>query len=203
MFVGSNDYIYTDQKRSTDSGQTWTNYSAGEFVYSVAENSAGHLFFGTNSYGQGIYRSIDYGDTWELINNGFPSPVIDINTLAVDSEDYLYAGTNGKSVFKTTTSTVVSVDEVEFTPSSFILEQNYPNPFNNITEISWNVDKAGHVVLKVFDFTGREMETLVDSYLENGEHKAKFYANKLPAGVYFYQIGLNELVETRKMVLLQ
>ncbi|MFH1119420.1 MAG: T9SS type A sorting domain-containing protein [Bacteroidota bacterium] len=203
MFMGSNDYIYTDQKRSTDNGQTWTNYSVEEFVYSVAENSAGHLFFGTNSYGQGIYRSKDYGNTWELINSGFPSPGIDINTLAVDSDDYLYAGTNGKSIFKTTTSTVVSVDELRYAPLLFNLKQNYPNPFNNVTEISWNLVKAGHVLLKVFDFTGREVKTLVDSYHAKGEHSVKFYANELPTGVYFYQLRLNGLVETRKLILLR
>jgi len=111
LFIGSNDYIYTHQKRSTDNGQTWTNYSVGEFVYAVAENSAGHLFFGTNDYGQGVYRSFDFGSTWELISNGLPTPGLDINSLAVDSEDYLYAGTNGMSMFKTTSSTVFHFDD--------------------------------------------------------------------------------------------
>jgi len=208
LFLGSNDYIYTDQKRSTDNGQTWTNYSVGEFVYSVAENSAGHLFFGTNSYGQGIYRSIDYGDTWELINIGFPSPVVDINALAVDSDDYLYAGTTGKSIFKTTTSTVVSVDEVEPLPSSFKLEQNYPNPFKASTVIHWQTPMGCHQTLKIYNIFGEEMATLVDEYKPAGKSEFEFNAaqesvSAIAPGVYFYQLKAGSLIQTKKMILIK
>jgi len=110
FFIASNNYIYTKEAKSTDNGQTWTPIGVGAYIYSFAENSVGHLFFGTNQYGQGVYRSFDFGETWELINNALPSG-LDINTLAVDSEDYLYAGTGGKSMFKTTTPTVTLTDD--------------------------------------------------------------------------------------------
>ncbi len=90
FFIASNDYIYTKEAKSTDNGQTWTSIGIGAYIFSFAENSVGHLFFGTNQYGQGVYRSVDFGETWELINNGLPSG-LDINALAMDSEDYLYA----------------------------------------------------------------------------------------------------------------
>jgi len=215
LFIGSNDYIYTDQKRSTDNGHTWTNYSVSEFVYSVAENSAGHLFFGTNSYGQGIYRSTDYGDNWELISNGLPSPVLDINSLAVDSEDYLYAGTGGKSLFKTTTSTVTSVENIVFKTTSFTLEQNYPNPFNPSTKISWQSPVDVHQTIKVFDVLGNEIATLVDEYKPAGSFEIEFNPSTIKhqpsSGVYFYQLKAVDpstssgriFIQTKKMILLK
>jgi photosystem II stability/assembly factor-like uncharacterized protein len=203
LFVGSNDFIYTHQKRSTDNGQTWTTYSVGDFVYSVAENSAGHIFIGTNSYGQGIYRSVDYGDTWELIRNGLPSPVIDINSLAVDSDDYLYAGTNGMSMFKTTTSTVTSVEEIKLNPVSFYLEQNYPNPFNPNTKIHFTIPRESHVTLKIYDILGKEMETLVNEIVQPGNYERLYDGSRLTSGVYFYRLVTDSYTSTKKLILLK
>ncbi len=202
FFIGSNDYLYTEQKRSTDNGQTWASIGNGSFMYSFAENSIGHLFIGTNSYGSGVYRSIDYGETLELINNGMPAD-IDINALAVDSEDYLYAGTGGKSIFKTTTSTVVSVEDLEFKPTSFSLYHNYPNPFNPATKIKYSVPQTSEVQIKVFDVLGNEISTLVNEEKQIGSYEINFNASELPSGVYFYQLRAGEFVETRKMMLLK
>ncbi len=117
---------------------------------------------------QGVYRSMDYGETLELINSGLPTS-ININALAVDSEDYLYAGTGGKSMFKTTTSTVTDVEEIKFDLKNFSLEQNYPNPFNPSTKIKYSIpsvisneERNLNVLLRVYDVLGNEVATLVD-----------------------------------------
>ncbi len=39
--------------------------------------------------------------------------------------------------------------------------------------------------------------------LQPGTHELTWYANNLPAGVYFYQIRAGSLVQTRKMILLK
>jgi hypothetical protein len=83
------------------------------------------------------------------------------------------------------------------------LFQNYPNPFSTSTTITWQLMKAAHVVLKVYDFTGREMKTLVDGEQAKGEHTVTFNAEGLPAGVYFYQLMVNGLLNTRKMILIK
>lgn len=87
-------------------------------------------------------------------------------------------------------------------PSGIILKQNFPNPFKETSTISWQLPKDSHVVLKVYDFTGREMKTLVDSEQARGEHKVEFEASGLPAGIYFYQLRANGKVVTKKMVYL-
>lgn len=81
-----------------------------------------------------------------------------------------------------------------------IMVQNYPNPFRETTTIYWQLPENAHVVLKLSDFTGRELKTLVDCDLEKGEHFFKLDDKGLPAGVYFYQLNANGLVETRKML---
>jgi photosystem II stability/assembly factor-like uncharacterized protein len=201
LFIANNGYIYTEYTRSTDNGDTWTTNNAPTFLTSYAENSQGHLFVGTSNSGQGVYRSTDYAETWEQINTGLP--IMDIRSVAVDAQDYLYAGSWGMSMFKTTTSTFVSVEDIEFKPTSFSLEQNYPNPFNPSTKISWQSQVGNWQTLKVYDVLGNEVATLVDEYKAAGKYDIEFDATGLNSGVYFYQLRAGSFVETKKMILLK
>jgi photosystem II stability/assembly factor-like uncharacterized protein len=221
LFISSNDYLYTDQARSTDNGLTWTNMPLGNMAYSYAENSQGHLFAGTFNYGSGVKRSTDYGVTWESINSGLPT--MDIRSIAVDSEDYLYAGPWGYSLFKTTTPTVTSADNEKQMPSYFSLEQNYPNPFNPSTVIGYQLPVSSDITLKVYDILGNEIATLVDEYKPAGKYEVDFgihsdEGRNLPAcrqglssGIYFYQLKIGGpeinsgqgMIQTKKMILIK
>jgi hypothetical protein len=97
---------------------------------------------------------------------------------------------------------ITGIDEnFDLSAQQYQVFQNYPNPFNTSTTITWQLPKEAYVILKVYDFTGREVKTLVDCYQMTGEHKVKFDASGLPAGVYFFQIQTNGLIHTKKMVL--
>jgi len=78
--------------------------------------------------------------------------------------------------------------------------QNQPNPFCGSTVISWQSAVGGQVLLKVFDFMGKEIRTLIESEMIPGKHQMTFDASGLAAGVYFYQLQADGLVETKKMV---
>ncbi|MCX6248228.1 MAG: T9SS type A sorting domain-containing protein [Bacteroidetes bacterium] len=78
--------------------------------------------------------------------------------------------------------------------------QNQPNPFSQSTVISWQSPNGGHVVLTVFDPVGKEIRTLVEDDMPPGEHRVIFNASGLPAGVYFYRLKVNGIIETRKMI---
>jgi hypothetical protein len=208
MLIGSNDYIYVGNKRSTDNGTAWEEILQPGPYPCYAENSVGHIFMGTRSYGTGIWRSTDFGESWESINTNLPT--LEIWSLAIDSDDYLYAGTDGYSMLKTTTSTVTSVGEDRNIPTSFFLEQNFPNPFNSSTKISWQSPVCSNQTIKLFDLLGREIETIVDGYYDAGYHSALYIANSgLPSGVYFYQLKAGDpangisFVQTKKMLLIK
>ena len=107
-----------------------------------------------------------------------------------------------------TGSNIVSVEE-ENIPATFELFQNYPNPFNPETTISYKVQAASNVSLKVYDVLGREVVTLVDEYKQAGNYKATFNARHLErsreiqSGVYFYTFKANGFTQTKKMLLLK
>ncbi len=93
-------------------------------------------------------------------------------------------------------------------PTDFSLEQNFPNPFNPETTIQYQMPAENHVTLKIFDTLGKEIITLVDQKQAAGYYDVFWngcdrHGSKVPAGIYFYQLGTEKNHETRKMILLQ
>jgi len=76
-------------------------------------------------------------------------------------------------------------------PDEIILAAPFPNPFNNQTSIEFSIPAADNVLLKVFDIQGREVTTLVNGWMNAGNHRAVFNAQLLPSGVYFVRLTVN------------
>jgi hypothetical protein len=90
------------------------------------------------------------------------------------------------------------------------LEQNYPNPFNPSTTIRYtipNVTLSGvegsRVQLKVYDVLGNEVATLVNEFRNAGSYEIIFNASKLSSGIYFYELKAGNMIQIKKMILLQ
>ena len=88
-------------------------------------------------------------------------------------------------------------------PAEFVLNQNYPNPFNPSTKISYFVPEESFVSIKVYDFLGREVTTLVNEMKSTGSYDFSFNASGLPSGTYFYVMTADSYSSTKKMVLLK
>jgi spore coat protein A len=86
---------------------------------------------------------------------------------------------------------------------SYSLEQNYPNPFNPSTTVKYALPKAGFVTLKVYDVMGREVAVIVNEYKNAGSYDAKFKADRLSSGVYFYKLIANDYTKTMKMIIIK
>jgi len=83
----------------------------------------------------------------------------------------------------------------------YSLEQNYPNPFINETEIRFRIPEAGHVQLKLFNYLGAEIKTLLDIDAPAGNQTVKLYTENLASGIYFYQLRAGEYSSTKKLVI--
>jgi len=93
--------------------------------------------------------------------------------------------------------------KVSSLPEEYSLEQNYPNPFNPSTEINFNLPKAGHVKLEVFNTLGQRVATLVDDEVPAGFHRVLLDADGLASGIYFYRLSADEFSSSKKMILLK
>ena len=114
-----------------------------------------------------------------------------------------YSGGNTGGGFSySRTSMMLSADEDEAN-RRFSLSGNYPNPFNPVTNIRFGLKTQSKTSLRVFDITGRLVETLIDSYRASGEHEIAWNADYLPSGTYVVQMKSGDFIKTRKMVLLK
>jgi len=88
-------------------------------------------------------------------------------------------------------------------PRAFSFDGNYPNPFNSRTQLRFTLNRTGEVELTVFDLTGRRVAVLAHERMESGVHVVPFDASALPSGIYFAQLRVSGVAETRKMILLR
>lgn len=145
-------------------------------------------------FGAGYTLARGFGKT-QVINNvdgGVCPPYLEVHDLVyarIDSVEY---------------GTLVDVmEDGGLPPASFVLEQNYPNPFNPSTTIQYAVPKISHIALKIYDVLGREVATLADQVKSPGKYASKWDASGKPSGIYFYRLRAGDLVETKKLVVLQ
>ena len=98
---------------------------------------------------------------------------------------------------------VVSATPTAGVVTEYALAQNYPNPFNPVTEIRYDISKAGMVKLVVFDLLGRQVATLANTEQSTGHYAVTFDASHLATGVYLYQLKVNDFTMTKKMLYLK
>jgi hypothetical protein len=103
---------------------------------------------------------------------------------------------------------VVSVDTPSRIPLGFSLRQNYPNPFNATSTIRYNLARATHVRIIVFDVEGHEIERLVDASLEPGAYQITWNGEDssgrdVPSGIYIARMLTPEFTKSIKMILLK
>jgi hypothetical protein len=89
--------------------------------------------------------------------------------------------------------------------ADFALEGNYPNPFNPSTTIAYTLQKPATVRLAVYDVAGRQVNTIVSQYQQEGRYLVKWNADdgqgsKLASGMYFARLQVGDQVAVRKMI---
>jgi len=180
--------------KSVDNGRTWTE----------AENV-------TNTLGSEGFPQVEYGH--HLANIGsdyeigifYQMPNFDFETYPpatgyYDYMNYVYVGKYQNDL--ESLSTIEGGDK-KIIPSSFVLKQNYPNPFNPVTKISFGIDVSSNVKLSLYDVRGGFVETLMNKKTQAGNHDFMLDASHLASGVYFYTMTVNDVSQTKKLVLMK
>jgi hypothetical protein len=105
--------------------------------------------------------------------------------------------------FSLTDSTTTDAEFETTLPYTYSLAQNFPNPFQHSTRIFYTIQESNFVTLKIYDQTGREIQTLINKTQDRGSYSVNFDAQGLSGAIYFYTIQAGkEFIETKKMVLI-
>jgi len=143
--------------------------------------------------------------TWRLHEGlGTAGPVVvddmrDVGAFSVAGSD--------QQQFTIAIGGISPVDD-EVMPKAFALRGNHPNPFNPMTTIRYEVPKAGHVRIDVFDLRGLRVATLVDRVVQPGSHSVVWDGRdrggaNLPSGEYFSRLTADGVSFTGRMTLLK
>ncbi|MBI4429690.1 MAG: T9SS type A sorting domain-containing protein [Ignavibacteriales bacterium] len=99
-------------------------------------------------------------------------------------------------------------DEPRSIPGVFQLFQNYPNPFNPSTVIEYLLLSPGNVTVAIYNSLGKRVRVLYSGDLPSGTHSHRWdskddQGSLMATGIYFYQVNVGGLVQTRKALLLK
>ena len=204
-------FAYTDNDggtsgiyRSTNYGNSWEFKGLTNKDIRSVVNIDNVIF--ALVYDEGIYRSLDNGESWNIVNEGLT------NLKAkhmIKYNNYLYffaesVNSLDKPAWKRHANEIIGIEQINSeVPNKFVLNQNYPNPFNPITNISFDIKTSGNVKLTVFNQLGQFVETLVDQDLAPGSYKTDWNAANYPSGVYFYKLENEGIVQTKRMILVK
>lgn len=83
-----------------------------------------------------------------------------------------------------------------------------PNPFNPSTTIRFELERAAHAKLQVFNLSGRLVATLVDGECQAGMNEVTWQGrdaahSMVSSGIYLYSLRVGRYLETKRMVLLK
>jgi len=156
--------------------------SAGEFLALVAtdgESIVDAINFGAQNTDISYGRSPDGSDSWSFFDEPTPGSANSTN----------------------------QIKDPILQPTAFKLN-NYPNPFNPATVIGYSLPETGAVDLSIMSLNGRRVARLVNGVQPKGQYECLWDSqsetgNVLPAGIYFVRLEQNQIVASRKILLLK
>jgi uncharacterized protein (DUF1501 family) len=78
---------------------------------------------------------------------------------------------------------------------------NFPNPVRSTTTITFTTP-AAHVVVNLMDANGRFILKIAEADYPAGTHRLAFDRSSLPSGTYLYQVKINGMGITKKMMII-
>jgi len=162
---------------------------------------------------QGVQLEISHGSDFEIsLNNEYVSEyftsdnttkiilVTDgsrgINDIAEIKGDYdivkSYAASSNGMI-------PLTVSEV----NDFSISNAYPNPFNPSTSIELDLNKDSYVSINVYNVSGQLVDQVFAGNLNSSNHRFTWDASFVSSGVYFMNIQVGDIIETKKLMLVK
>ena len=156
----------------------------------------------------GVWRTENGGGAWEDVSGAFGNtPVFDMvqNWRTWDEGNYkpgeIYIGTHGRGIWST--DVYLGLQEVQdnLDANKFITDLLvYPNPVNDFGTISFELTQSSDVTVQVYNLTGKLVQSIQKSNMNEGVNSISIEASNLPSGTYFVRLSAGEMVKTTKFI---
>jgi outer membrane protein assembly factor BamB len=119
----------------------------------------------------------------------------------------LFAGARGKIVSFENFGTGILPDRPA-SPEFPELIQNWPNPFRTSTHFEIFLPHSDHLIITVYDLSGKEVKILAEKEFQAGIHVLSWdgtndSSQKVPPGIYILKLSARKYIESRRMILLR
>jgi hypothetical protein len=116
----------------------------------------------------------------------------------VEVRDYLHSDTG---TYRITLNETTGLQPDGIPPTGFLARAGVsPNPMGQDTTLRFALREPGHAVLKVFDLSGRLVDTVLDRELEPGIHDVPWTSDSVAGGVYFFRLTVGAESFTTRLV---
>ncbi|NOZ60607.1 MAG: S8 family serine peptidase [Calditrichaeota bacterium] len=93
-------------------------------------------------------------------------------------------------------------------PNDYSLSQNSPNPFNSSTSFRFEIPRATHVAIEVYNILGKKVRTLINERREAGFYTVYWdgiddNGEQVGSGIYFYNMAADQFHATHKMIVVR
>jgi len=177
---------------SVSYGELDPPFNSEIFDYRIVEPSRDYVRITPSAYNEYANTTIEGGGDYDRVA---ADTVVEIRVTAEGAEETIYRFT--------IPLTNVGIGPAPATGRELLM-QNYPNPFENLTTISYELQRAAHVTLRVFNQTAQEVALPVSAYQTADRYEMVFDGSSLETGMYFYQLSLDGMVaDVKKMSIIR
>ncbi|MCH7760613.1 SBBP repeat-containing protein [candidate division TA06 bacterium] len=222
---------YATIKYNSSGAELWVRRYNGpgndtDEANALALDDLGNVYVTGTSRGIGAfddYVTIKYssvGDSlWVMRYTGPGSNVDWATAIALDDFGNVYVtggilggiGTGyDYATIKYSQTVGIEEENAQFKMNNAKLLQNLPNPFHHSTVIRYQIPSTNpesritnHISLRIYDLTGRLVETLVDERQEPGVYQVQWEGKDQPTGIYFYRLQTGDFTTTKKLTLIK
>jgi len=191
-------------------------YNLNETITVFFNNGPGNAKDWIGIYKQGDIPGVVSSTLWYYVNGsrtagqGIAEGSVTFSSGLSTSGSYWtgFFENDGYALLDSTSFTVSDLTDIslqyedQLFPKKLTLK-NFPNPFNPETKILFSLPKTDLVTLKIYDTLGKEVTTLIQEEMQQGEHAVQFSPKHLASGVYFAAIQMGEKSIINKMLFLQ
>lgn len=206
-------FIYVDSETSAAIGANVGQTLYDEYVACITAGGSSELCSGIFAKGPtytlvGVQTACDYecgvdDSGWDFDESYFTGRLIfEVDNSCVP--DNTTQRVNTFWVYSGTTE----VDEDAPVAEKFTLYGNYPNPFNPETKIRFATERHSDVKVTIYSVLGEMVSIAHEGQLASGTYDITWHGkdargNKVPSGVYFYEIRSDNRIQQGKMLLLK
>jgi len=77
----------------------------------------------------------------------------------------------------------------------------YPNPFNSETSFNISISNPEPVQLKIYSIEGKEIEVVVNEFLQAGKYQYKLNSSLFNSGIYYYVLSTGQNIKSGKLII--